>query len=92
MFIFCVLVSVSSGLLQRFTMFNGGFSKDQLDWLGSVLSWADDKRERVTLVSKLHIVLIPCIFEVGHRWSEKSAQVSLHSSSLRSLQTGTGPL
>ncbi|TNN81573.1 Manganese-dependent ADP-ribose/CDP-alcohol diphosphatase [Liparis tanakae] len=46
---------VSSGLLQRFTMFNGGFSKDQLDWLGSVLSWADEKRERVTLISHLPV-------------------------------------
>ncbi|XP_023131960.1 manganese-dependent ADP-ribose/CDP-alcohol diphosphatase [Amphiprion ocellaris] len=43
------------GLETRFTMFNGGFSKDQLDWLDSVLSLADEKRERVTIVSHLPI-------------------------------------
>ncbi|KAM9336581.1 manganese-dependent ADP-ribose/CDP-alcohol diphosphatase [Symphorus nematophorus] len=43
------------GLQQRFTMFNGGFSKDQLDWLDSVLCSADEKRERVTIVSHLPV-------------------------------------
>lgn len=43
------------GLEKRFTMFNGGFSKGQLDWLDSVLSSADEKRERVTIVSHLPI-------------------------------------
>ncbi|XP_045925784.1 manganese-dependent ADP-ribose/CDP-alcohol diphosphatase [Micropterus dolomieu] len=43
------------GLQQRFTMFNGGFSKDQLKWLESVLSSADEKRERVTIVSHLPV-------------------------------------
>ncbi|XP_028424442.1 manganese-dependent ADP-ribose/CDP-alcohol diphosphatase isoform X1 [Perca flavescens] len=43
------------GLLQRFTMFNGGFSKEQLDWLDSVLSLADEKQERVTIVSHLPV-------------------------------------
>lgn len=42
-------------LKQRFTMFNGGFSKDQLDWLDSVLSSADEKLERVTIVSHLPV-------------------------------------
>ncbi|KAM8837541.1 manganese-dependent ADP-ribose/CDP-alcohol diphosphatase [Spinachia spinachia] len=46
---------VSFGKLQRFTMFNGGFGKQQLDWLDSVLSSADDKQERVTIVSHLPI-------------------------------------
>lgn len=45
----------SESLQQRFTMFNGGFSKEQLDWLDSVLSSADDKRERVTIISHLPI-------------------------------------
>ncbi|XP_070845999.1 manganese-dependent ADP-ribose/CDP-alcohol diphosphatase [Chaetodon trifascialis] len=45
----------SEGLQQRFTMFNGGFSKAQLDWLDSVLTSADEKRERVTIVSHLPI-------------------------------------
>ncbi|KAM7382173.1 hypothetical protein PAMA_012841 [Pampus argenteus] len=40
------------GLEQRFTKFNGGFSKEQLDWLDSVLCSADEKREKVTIVSK----------------------------------------
>ncbi|KAM4715391.1 manganese-dependent ADP-ribose/CDP-alcohol diphosphatase [Anableps anableps] len=39
----------------RFTMFNGGFSKDQLDWLDSVLSAADEKQEKVTIVSHLPV-------------------------------------
>ena len=51
-FIFCVLVLVRWSLEQRFTKFNGGFSKDQLDWLDSVLSSADEKGEKVTIVSK----------------------------------------
>lgn len=37
---------------QRFVKFNGGFSQDQLDWLEGVLSLADNKLERVTIVSK----------------------------------------
>ncbi|AWP17233.1 putative manganese-dependent ADP-ribose/CDP-alcohol diphosphatase [Scophthalmus maximus] len=43
------------GLQRRFTMFNGGFGKEQLDWLDSVLSSADEKRERVTIVSHLPV-------------------------------------
>ncbi|XP_041830650.1 manganese-dependent ADP-ribose/CDP-alcohol diphosphatase [Melanotaenia boesemani] len=46
---------VSESLKQRFTMFNGGFSKDQLDWLDCVLSSADEKQERVTIVSHLPV-------------------------------------
>lgn len=48
----CVFVSAFNNLTQRFTMFNGGFSKDQLDWLDSLLSSADEKQEKVTIVSK----------------------------------------
>lgn len=55
--IFCVLILVDEGLLRRFTMFNGGFSKGQLDWLDSVLSSADEKRERVTIVCKWSLSL-----------------------------------
>ncbi|KAM3592756.1 uncharacterized protein V6R79_024537 [Siganus canaliculatus] len=43
-------------LQQRFAKFNGGFSKEQLDWLDSVLSSADEKQERVTLVSKSTLI------------------------------------
>ncbi|CAN9508876.1 unnamed protein product [Ophioblennius macclurei] len=43
------------GLQQRFTMFNGGFSQDQLDWLDSVLSTADENQEKVTIVSHLPV-------------------------------------
>ncbi|XP_053269387.1 manganese-dependent ADP-ribose/CDP-alcohol diphosphatase [Pleuronectes platessa] len=46
---------VVEGLKRRFTMFNGGFSKDQLDWLESVLSSADEKKERVTIISHLPV-------------------------------------
>lgn len=45
-------VSDTEGVLRRFTMFNGGLSKEQLDWLDSVLSSADEKQEKVTVVSK----------------------------------------
>ncbi|XP_038831143.1 manganese-dependent ADP-ribose/CDP-alcohol diphosphatase [Salvelinus namaycush] len=43
------------GMEQRFVKFNGGFSQDQLDWLEGVLSLADNKLERVTIVSHLPI-------------------------------------
>ncbi|XP_044033480.1 manganese-dependent ADP-ribose/CDP-alcohol diphosphatase [Siniperca chuatsi] len=46
---------MTEGLQKRFTMFNGGFSKDQLNWLDLVLSSADEKRERVTIVSHLPV-------------------------------------
>ncbi|XP_007561577.1 PREDICTED: manganese-dependent ADP-ribose/CDP-alcohol diphosphatase [Poecilia mexicana] len=39
----------------RFTMFNGGFSQEQLDWLDLVLSVADEKQEKVTLVSHIPV-------------------------------------
>uniref|UniRef100_A0A3P9LFR3 Manganese-dependent ADP-ribose/CDP-alcohol diphosphatase n=1 Tax=Oryzias latipes TaxID=8090 RepID=A0A3P9LFR3_ORYLA len=42
-------------LRQRFTRFNGGFSKEQLDWLDSVLTSADEKQERVTIASHLPV-------------------------------------
>ncbi|XP_056153625.1 manganese-dependent ADP-ribose/CDP-alcohol diphosphatase [Lampris incognitus] len=45
----------SGGLEQRFVKFNGGFSKDQLDWLAEVLSLADEKGEKVTVVSHLPV-------------------------------------
>ncbi|XP_068161241.1 manganese-dependent ADP-ribose/CDP-alcohol diphosphatase [Antennarius striatus] len=44
-----------SGLQMRFSMFNGGFSKNQLDWLDSVLLSADEGRERVTVVCHLPV-------------------------------------
>ncbi|XP_042363346.1 manganese-dependent ADP-ribose/CDP-alcohol diphosphatase isoform X1 [Plectropomus leopardus] len=72
---------VSEGLLQRFTMFNGGFSKDQLDWLDSVLSSADDKRERVTIVS--HLPVHPRSTEpicLAWNFDELLAIISSHSS------------
>lgn len=46
---------VFKGLEERYTMFNGGFSKVQLDWLDSVLSSADETQERVTIVSHLPV-------------------------------------
>lgn len=53
----CVAASVFEDLRQRFTMFNGGFSKDQLDWLESVLTLADEKQEKVTIVSKYDYIM-----------------------------------
>ena len=44
----------SYGLVQRFVKFNGGFSKEQLDWLERVLIQADEAHERVTVLSKSH--------------------------------------
>uniref|UniRef100_UPI0037E9919B manganese-dependent ADP-ribose/CDP-alcohol diphosphatase n=1 Tax=Semicossyphus pulcher TaxID=241346 RepID=UPI0037E9919B len=46
---------VFEGLEQRFTMFNGGYSKVQLDWLESVLTSADENKEKVTIVSHLPV-------------------------------------
>lgn len=43
-------MSTGVGLEGRFTKFNGAFSKEQLDWLDSLLSLADARGERVTLV------------------------------------------
>ncbi|KAM9773324.1 manganese-dependent ADP-ribose/CDP-alcohol diphosphatase [Syngnathus typhle] len=42
-------------LVQRFSMFNGGFSKAQLDWLDSVLALTDKKHDKVTIVSHLPV-------------------------------------
>ncbi|XP_077594973.1 manganese-dependent ADP-ribose/CDP-alcohol diphosphatase [Stigmatopora nigra] len=42
-------------LEQRFSKFNGGFSKPQLDWLDSVLSLADKNDEKVTIMSHLPV-------------------------------------
>lgn len=36
----------------RFVKFNGGFSQEQLNWLDKVLTSADEKDEKVTVVSK----------------------------------------
>ncbi|XP_020483826.2 manganese-dependent ADP-ribose/CDP-alcohol diphosphatase [Labrus bergylta] len=46
---------VFKGLEERYTMFNGGFSKVQLDWLDSVLSSCDEKQDRVTVVCHLPV-------------------------------------
>lgn len=43
-------MSTGVGLLGRFAKFNGAFSQEQLDWLDSLLSLADARGERVTLV------------------------------------------
>ncbi|XP_051523228.1 manganese-dependent ADP-ribose/CDP-alcohol diphosphatase isoform X1 [Myxocyprinus asiaticus] len=46
---------VYKGLDQRFVKFNGGFSQEQLVWLDEVLSLADQKHEKVTIVSHLPV-------------------------------------
>ncbi|XP_029695477.1 dual specificity mitogen-activated protein kinase kinase 4-like isoform X1 [Takifugu rubripes] len=43
------------GLLQRFVMFNGGFSKKQLSWLDSVLTSTDERHEKVTIACHLPV-------------------------------------
>ncbi|KAM9816655.1 manganese-dependent ADP-ribose/CDP-alcohol diphosphatase [Neosynchiropus ocellatus] len=45
----------SEDLEQRFTMFNGALSEEQLDWLDSVLRSADEKQEKVTIVCHLPV-------------------------------------
>lgn len=45
----------SSGPEQRFVKFNGGFSKEQLDWLEQVLTLADKSQEKVTVLSHLPV-------------------------------------
>lgn len=51
-YFFMYVFLASGGLLQRYTMFNGAFSENQLDWLASILSLADEKWERVIIVCK----------------------------------------
>lgn len=46
------MIIVCCGLDQRFVKFGGAFSQEQLQWLDEVLSLADQKHERVTIVSK----------------------------------------
>ncbi|XP_055007301.1 manganese-dependent ADP-ribose/CDP-alcohol diphosphatase-like [Boleophthalmus pectinirostris] len=53
--VFFFPLAMSDHLLQRFAKFNGGFSQEQLDWLDSILSTADDKQEKVTIVSHLPV-------------------------------------
>ncbi|XP_069510601.1 manganese-dependent ADP-ribose/CDP-alcohol diphosphatase-like isoform X1 [Ambystoma mexicanum] len=44
------------GLLEnQFVQYNGGFSKDQLDWMKGVLSFSDEKGEKVVVVGHLPI-------------------------------------
>ncbi|KAK3559860.1 hypothetical protein QTP86_026205 [Hemibagrus guttatus] len=40
---------------ERFVKFNGGFSQDQVDWLDGVLTTADEKGEKVTVVSHVPV-------------------------------------
>lgn len=47
----------SGGLNQRFVKFNGAFSQEQLQWFDEVLTLADQKHERVTIVSKYNLLL-----------------------------------
>lgn len=46
---------VSEGLKVRYTMFNGGFSQVQLDWLSSLLTSADENAEKVIIVCHLPV-------------------------------------
>lgn len=46
---------MTSWLEQRFVKFNGAFSQEQLHWLVEVLTLADQKHERVTIVSHLPV-------------------------------------
>ncbi|XP_026855416.2 manganese-dependent ADP-ribose/CDP-alcohol diphosphatase [Electrophorus electricus] len=39
----------------RFVQFNGGFSQEQLDWLHGVLLGADEKKEKVVVVSHIPV-------------------------------------
>ncbi|MEQ2194924.1 hypothetical protein XENOCAPTIV_004773 [Xenoophorus captivus] len=64
----------------RFTMFNGGFSQEQLDWLDSVLSVADEKQERVTIVS--HLPVHPgCTDSVCLAWNHDDLLAMIRSHS-----------
>ncbi|XP_029384353.1 manganese-dependent ADP-ribose/CDP-alcohol diphosphatase [Echeneis naucrates] len=68
-------------LRQRFAMFNGGFSKAQLDWLHSVLSDADEKQLKVTIAS--HLPVHPdstCPICLAWNYDELLAIISAHSS------------
>lgn len=50
------MLTVTSWLEQRFVKFNGAFSQEQLQWLDDVLTLADQKHERVTIVSKYNLL------------------------------------
>ncbi|CAL8306571.1 unnamed protein product [Boreogadus saida] len=43
------------GIKRKFVKFNGGFSRDQLNWLDGVLSLSDKNEERVLIVSHLPV-------------------------------------
>ncbi|XP_030631464.1 manganese-dependent ADP-ribose/CDP-alcohol diphosphatase [Chanos chanos] len=44
-----------AGMEQRFVKFNGGFSQSQLDWLEKVLCLADERQEKVIIISHLPV-------------------------------------
>ncbi|KAJ4938873.1 hypothetical protein JOQ06_028339 [Pogonophryne albipinna] len=72
---------VLEGLQQRFTMFNGGFGQEQLDWLHALLTASDDKRDRVTIVS--HIPVHPGSTDpicLAWNYEELLAVIRAHSS------------
>ena len=48
----CLFNSAEGGIKRKFVKFNGGFSRDQLNWLDGVLSLSDKNEERVLIVSK----------------------------------------
>ncbi|KAG7271619.1 hypothetical protein CRUP_009277 [Coryphaenoides rupestris] len=43
------------GMKRKFVKFNGGFSRDQLNWLDGVLSMSDENQEKVIIVSHLPV-------------------------------------
>ncbi|XP_072414396.1 manganese-dependent ADP-ribose/CDP-alcohol diphosphatase-like [Chiloscyllium punctatum] len=44
-----------NGLEKRFVAFNGGFSKEQLDWLNKILTFSDRNQEKVTIAAHVPI-------------------------------------
>lgn len=69
---------------ERFVKFNGGLSQDQLDWLDRVLTSADEKEEKVTVVSKYSLPSpaksqgnTPNVFHKGMIYNKRSCTIVL---------------
>ncbi|MGH0123020.1 UNVERIFIED_CONTAM: hypothetical protein FKN15_017143 [Acipenser sinensis] len=67
-----------TGMKQRFVEFNGGFSREQLDWLNDVLTFADNNQEKVTVMC--HLPIYPAsTSSICLAWNYEEALSVLHS-------------
>ncbi|XP_033896869.2 manganese-dependent ADP-ribose/CDP-alcohol diphosphatase-like [Acipenser ruthenus] len=67
-----------TGMKQQFVEFNGGFSREQLDWLNDVLTFADNNQEKVTVMC--HLPIYPASTSpICLAWNYEEALSVLHS-------------